>query len=848
MTRRRSATRDEPSAELVGLLESLSLATRADLLRAERFARRLARDLPRFDSVWVDALAQQRTITPFQAAEIHAGRAERLKIGPYVLRRIAVELSCGACYVARAVETGDEVWLLIADRPQRDMAQAVDSLKGIYTQLKEADLHALDPLRTVGACGAEDSESVWIACPALVGVTAAEWMVPEGRFPPEAVLEIACQMAAELTTLEAAGVVHGDLSAAGLVISREGKVSLPLPGVRGIVRPEEGFARTDRPVEAYDYLAPERITEGTPPDTRSDLFACGLVWWHLLCGRPPLAGGDALTKLKTLQSGRIENVRQLAPETPEALAEAIDDCLRPEPESRPASFSELSARLGPPTRAGAALLAKCLISEAPLRSRLWSAAATARRSSSAPVGWAALAGCLLIAAAATWPLWRSRAPVPLATIRGQQQTNNQETKRSPDEKQDVESDHDGNKPTRSTSSHPLAKSHAQQDRSGSKERQNDKRGDSAPGTGRSRASGGTRESSKTATTTARSRNDSKERNESKTPNELILSADEVVELDGRQLKTGQTVRAVAGQRARVVAPPGGLRVDVNDVLFENIDFVSSFFQPGTEQGGKRPSRLDIDAGEVRPLQSIIALSAARAAFRGCSFQREPTADSACVAIRWRRSVERSPDQLPETGRVQLVDCVLRQVDAAVECAVCGPLEFELENTLHLGPGPLVRVVGCPTFEESIWVQLRQCTMRESGPAMEVHYSNLPQKVGSVSVRATACVFSPQDDTSLLRVTGKTPPDRLLDAVIWRGGGSLLDQTGRFAVWRDGVGEDRGVDDATIPVEGIVRSRLEFVGPIGKGPSASSIRRWSAPLRGEGRPGISPSPLVLPELE
>ena len=47
--------------------------------------RRLARDLPAFESVWVDALAQARKLTPFQAAQINAGRGESLAVGPYVL-------------------------------------------------------------------------------------------------------------------------------------------------------------------------------------------------------------------------------------------------------------------------------------------------------------------------------------------------------------------------------------------------------------------------------------------------------------------------------------------------------------------------------------------------------------------------------------------------------------------------------------------------------------------------------------------------------------------------------------------------------------------------------------------
>jgi len=75
---------EQPPQPLVDLLSRLGLATSADVERMRRRVRRLARDLPVFESVWVDALAQARVITPYQAAEINAGRGERLAIGPYV--------------------------------------------------------------------------------------------------------------------------------------------------------------------------------------------------------------------------------------------------------------------------------------------------------------------------------------------------------------------------------------------------------------------------------------------------------------------------------------------------------------------------------------------------------------------------------------------------------------------------------------------------------------------------------------------------------------------------------------------------------------------------------------------
>ena len=77
--------RELPPDRLTALLTRLGLATERDFRSVEATVHRLAGDLPRFESVWIDALRQARILTHFQAAEIHAGRGETLGVVRYVL-------------------------------------------------------------------------------------------------------------------------------------------------------------------------------------------------------------------------------------------------------------------------------------------------------------------------------------------------------------------------------------------------------------------------------------------------------------------------------------------------------------------------------------------------------------------------------------------------------------------------------------------------------------------------------------------------------------------------------------------------------------------------------------------
>ena len=75
--------------------------------------------------------------------------------------------------------------------------------------------------------------------------------------------------------------VHGDIRMQNRPDRRDGEVHIPHPGLRGVVRPQEGISYHDLAPDACSALAPERVTDGTPPTVASDLFACGCVWWHI---------------------------------------------------------------------------------------------------------------------------------------------------------------------------------------------------------------------------------------------------------------------------------------------------------------------------------------------------------------------------------------------------------------------------------------------------------------------------------------------------------------------------------------------------------------------------------------
>jgi len=851
-----------PPPHLIELLERTGLAAAAQVHAQARRVGRLARGLPGFDSLWLDALVQSRCLTPFQAREIAAGRAEQLRVGQFVCCRPLVWPQYVRAFQARRVADQRAALLVVIECPDHQADALLGGLRGLADCVPKLRSEHLAPIVEVGRDGAR----VWAAAEWHEGVCAIRPLTHHGRFEPEAVLEIVRQMAAGLAELEQVGLCHGDLSPAGLLLDRNGRVVLPLPGLRPIVRPEEGYGRADLPPAAFDYLAPERIEHGTPPDVLSDIYACGCVWWHLLTGRPPLSGGDSLGKLRSAQQGAIPDVRRLAPATPEALAGVVTACLAREPADRPGSMAELATMLGSPSARGAVAVAR---QTAPRRSGLavrWhKGVGQVRRNGTGPFWLSVAAGCLVAAGAALWATWNRPSPgtaqIPAQTAMAQNHAP------SPSESAETPRADRNKLPPVQPPDHPG------QAQAGTRTAL---RPNTAAGNPRSAgplASGFEGTSSQVSGAPGSSvvpaeyrQGVDHTRGLGRRPSGVPVSGGsrsvqgepsggEIVirvqngqngplRLDSLDLKPNQRIRGEGPGRVVVVVPPGGLVVDVEGVVFENLAFCCQALEP---------------TGPVLPLEgqdtgALVELRCGRAEFRNCTFSVPGAgAPQRPAALAWQWPTPRGTalggersSGLP-TGRLRLENCVFSRVRAAVECRPGAALAVELRNVLHVAPGPLLRLSGGTEADQPLVIRARRLTLRDSGPLVEMDlaHSDADGPTGSLRIEASASVFAPRAPVPLILFLRPRSfePESVARTFWWDGQGSLVAEGIPVAAW--GAREDGAepLDEGTLAIAGLVRSRVEFAGPALDDPAHSRVTGWQAPLTGPQAPGFDPSILA-----
>ena len=788
--------RQEPPKQLLELVQRTGLATAGQIRGVRGRAKRLARGLPLFESVWVDALAQAQIITRFQAVSINAGHGDSLRVGPYLLERRLPSAGYVDCYQAREVESGGAFRLAIIE----DCRNRPDNLLGrLEALVLESSRLASENFSGLIGAGENDGR-VWAACTHHAGWSAADWMVHNGRFPPEVVLEIARQMLLGLIELEQAGFCHGDICSLGLTLTDKGRVVLSPPGLRGVVRPEEGYGLADLAPEYYDYLAPQRVDAGTGPTIASDVYSAGCLWWHLLTGRPPVPGGSSLAKLRGHQTANIPDVCQLAPDTSPRLAAAIGACCQRDPDSRPQSMVGLSRMLGAPAGPGRTRLARCVRRGGSSATHAGVSVATVRRSRRTVLPMAVTAGSAIVAVAILWSSWHAKGPVastespPRQPPASRPQVETPEALRTGDQnltalppngqpdRPPIAGPPDGNPPAPSRAVLPAGY-------------------DAVPTRARPDSRGTERDV-------------------------LVLSTKDPTRGESLQLSAGQHVRGAGEGRPVIEVPSDGLVVRPENVRFENVDFVWKTDPQQSPTGQRR---------------AIIRLEASRAQFHGCSFQPAEPKSEPVAAILWTHPVERNEIDLPH-GQIVIGDCVFHGVEAAVACETAGAVSLEFSNVLHLACGPLVWLDHAPVQDEPVGIGLTNVTLRESGPVMECTFTEIAGRPGNISIRANGSAFVIGPNATLLSFSGPKSPDRLLSTLYWSGQGSLVSPQTVIAGWHRADGKTEVLDDAVVSMAGLVRSKVGFAGSAEEGLAASQIIEWQVPLRTSDPPGIDPRSL------
>ncbi|GAA4923108.1 Stk1 family PASTA domain-containing Ser/Thr kinase [Streptomyces coeruleoprunus] len=132
-----------------------------------------------------------------------------------------------------------------------------------------------------------DGAYVYLAMEYVAGCTLRDVLRERGALRPRAALDILEPVLAALGAAHRAGFVHRDMKPENVLIGDDGRVKV---ADFGLVRAVGTATNTTGSVlGTVSYLAPEQIEHGTA-DTRTDVYACGVVLYEMLTGDKPHGG------------------------------------------------------------------------------------------------------------------------------------------------------------------------------------------------------------------------------------------------------------------------------------------------------------------------------------------------------------------------------------------------------------------------------------------------------------------------------------------------------------------------------------------------------------------------------
>ncbi len=157
----------------------------------------------------------------------------------------------------------------------------------------------------------------------LVEGTTLRARLAKGACPLPEALSIARGFLSGLAHAHQRGVLHLDVKPENILLARSGEVKLADLGLaRGIGL--DGMRSLLTGAGTPHYMAPEQMKTGEEIDARADVFAAGVVLYEMLAGEPPIGAFEPL------------------PESiPERLRAAVQRCLSPRRDRRPADAGEL---------------------------------------------------------------------------------------------------------------------------------------------------------------------------------------------------------------------------------------------------------------------------------------------------------------------------------------------------------------------------------------------------------------------------------------------------------------------------------------------------------------------------
>jgi serine/threonine-protein kinase len=291
---------------------------------------------------------------PLEASVIEAAQGDPL-LGTTIADRYVIvgrvgSGGMGTVYRAEQQGMGREVALKVL---RRDLGRDPDTAARFHREARTLSQLKHPNTVTVFDFGQTTDRLLFLAMELLEGEMLSTRVKREGPLDVIFAIRAATGVLRSLDEAHARGIIHRDLKPDNIFLAKVHGVGEADSEVVKVV--DFGIAKIrdgERGIDALQtqegtvfgtprYMSPEQA-QGKPIDGRSDLYAVGVLLFHMLTGRPPFTDDDAVIVMAHHIKTVPPLVRQLAPNRPipESLEKLVQRALAKDPAKRPQTAGE----------------------------------------------------------------------------------------------------------------------------------------------------------------------------------------------------------------------------------------------------------------------------------------------------------------------------------------------------------------------------------------------------------------------------------------------------------------------------------------------------------------------------
>jgi len=188
----------------------------------------------------------------------------------------------------------------------------------------------------------QDADMAYLVMEYLPGITLRDLLRDYGRLTPEQTIDITDAVLSGLAAAHRAGIVHRDLKPENVLLADDGRIKI---GDFGLARAVTNSTGTGQALlGTIAYLSPELVTRGVA-DTRSDIYALGIMMFEMLTGEQPFKGEQPMQVAYQHANDAVPRPSRLNPDVPPQLDDLVLWATAKDPSARPADAGVMLDRL-----------------------------------------------------------------------------------------------------------------------------------------------------------------------------------------------------------------------------------------------------------------------------------------------------------------------------------------------------------------------------------------------------------------------------------------------------------------------------------------------------------------------